>query len=217
LQICKHNWQQQTWCLSTSRAMFWEEQQALIVSDAHFGKSGHFRKEGISIPQQVFKNDMQQFVSIIQFFNPTKIIYTGDVFHSNANKEIDLFKKWVAPFKHIPQLLVKGNHDILSPTTYESLGMEVHHNFLVIENIVFIHGDKKTAIDITDMAVISGHIHPVITLEGKAKQRITLPCFCFGKTQAYLPAYTSFSGGMKIDKKWGNIFAITTDSIVKAY
>ena len=30
--------------------MFWEEEKALIVSDLHFGKTGHFRKSGIAVP-----------------------------------------------------------------------------------------------------------------------------------------------------------------------
>ena len=40
---------QQFW-LTTERTMFWEDEKSLIVSDLHFGKTGHFRKSGIAVP-----------------------------------------------------------------------------------------------------------------------------------------------------------------------
>ncbi|HEY4936402.1 MAG TPA: metallophosphoesterase, partial [Puia sp.] len=52
---------QQFW-LTTDRTMFWEEEKALIVSDLHFGKTGHFRKSGIAVPPSVFKEDLQRLV-----------------------------------------------------------------------------------------------------------------------------------------------------------
>jgi metallophosphoesterase superfamily enzyme len=48
---------QQTLWLSPERCLFWEEDKSLIISDIHLGKSGHFRKAGIGIPQAVFKED----------------------------------------------------------------------------------------------------------------------------------------------------------------
>ena len=52
---------QQLW-LSADRCIFWEEEKALIVSDLHFGKTGHFRKSGIAIPPSVYKEDLQRLV-----------------------------------------------------------------------------------------------------------------------------------------------------------
>ena len=45
--------------LSPERCMFWEDQQTLILSDMHIGKTAHFRKAGIAVPQQVFQEDLQ--------------------------------------------------------------------------------------------------------------------------------------------------------------
>ena len=81
----------QTFWLHAQRAIFWEEQKALILSDLHFGKTGHFRKAGIPVPQQVYKEDLQRLVELIQYFNPTQIIAVGDLFHSHANLELELF------------------------------------------------------------------------------------------------------------------------------
>src|SRR6188472_996645 len=80
--------------LSANRIIYWEEEKALILSDMHLGKSGHFRKNGIGIPQNIFKEDMQRLFAEIQTYKPVKIIIVGDLSHSQSNKEFDLFLKW---------------------------------------------------------------------------------------------------------------------------
>ena len=80
-----------TFLLSTDRCIFWEEEKILILSDLHLGKTGHFRKEGIAVPQAVLKEDLQRFVTLSQNFKPNKIFIIGDMFHSHANKELDFF------------------------------------------------------------------------------------------------------------------------------
>jgi uncharacterized protein len=61
--LIKHSIKEQSFLLTAERCLFWEEEHSLIVSDIHFGKSGHFRKEGIGIPQTVFQEDLQRFNS----------------------------------------------------------------------------------------------------------------------------------------------------------
>ena len=57
-----HKLHQQTLWLTAQRSIFWEEQKTLIVSDLHFGKTGHFRKSGIPVPQTIYKEDLQRLV-----------------------------------------------------------------------------------------------------------------------------------------------------------
>ena len=104
-EFIRHTINNNNFLLSASRCIFWEEEKALILSDLHLGKSGHFRKHGIAIPQSVFKEDMQRFAAQIQFFKPTSLIIVGDLFHSRENKEMDFFLKWRHDF---PQLVIKG-------------------------------------------------------------------------------------------------------------
>jgi hypothetical protein len=37
---------EQHFWLSPERVIYWEDEKALILSDSHFGKTGHFRKSG---------------------------------------------------------------------------------------------------------------------------------------------------------------------------
>src|ERR1035437_7802162 len=97
----------QLW-LTAESCIFWEDQKALIVSDLHFGKTGHFRKSGIAVPQALYKEDLQRLVAQIQYFQPRQLIIVGDLFHSQANKELELFKKWRANFPGLSIHLIKG-------------------------------------------------------------------------------------------------------------
>jgi uncharacterized protein len=197
-----------TFLLASNRSIFWQEQNTLILSDLHLGKTGHFRKEGIAVPQAVFKEDMQRLVTLFQQYQPAKVIIIGDMFHSHANKELHLFIKWRNDFSHIPIQLVKGNHDILKADWYVQAGIELISEQLAIGNFIFTH-------DITDCELTEqqyafcGHIHPGISIHGVAKQSVHLPCFYFSKQYAVLPAYSKFTGTFTIKKKRSEtVFAI---------
>ena len=119
--------------------MFWEEEKALIVSDLHFGKTGHFRKSGIAVPASVYKEDLQRLVVQIQYFQPRELIIVGDMFHSSANKELELFLKWRSDLSGIGIRLVRGNHDILQEDWYASAGIQLSQQTLSRQQFHFIH------------------------------------------------------------------------------
>src|SRR5574339_588728 len=92
--------------LSPDRVLFWEKQKALIVADLHIGKTGHFRKAGIPVPQNVYKEDLQRLFSQVLFFKAEQLIIAGDLSHSKGNRELELFKKWRNDFRSLKILLV---------------------------------------------------------------------------------------------------------------
>ena len=203
-----------TFLLSADRCIFWEDKKTLILSDVHLGKTGHFRKSGIAIPQAIFKEDMQRLVTQLQIFKPQQVIIIGDMFHSESNKEHDFFLKWRQDFSSLPIHLVKGNHDILKEAWYRLAGITIHTCELSIDNFVFVH-------DVTDCTkpekgyIFSGHIHPSITVRGLGKQALKFPCFYFGKQYAVLPAFSKFTGTYSIEPKAGeSVFALVKQSIL---
>jgi len=201
--------------LSPQRCLFWEEEKALIVSDLHFGKTGHFRKSGIGIPQNVFKEDIQRLIDQISSFKPKQLIIVGDLFHSEANKEMDLFIKWRNDFSSIQFHLIKGNHDILKDEWYKQANIYVHQNEMIISDFRFIH-DFTTGTEGSQLYSFTGHIHPGIQVSGIAKQSLRFPCFYFGKEYAVLPAFSRFTGLHLIEpKKKEHVFAIVGHSIIQ--
>lgn len=208
----------QSLCLNAERSIYWENENALIVSDLHFGKTGHFRKAGIAVPQSIFKEDIQRLVAQIQFFKPSSLIVVGDMFHSSANKELDLFTRWRENFDNLEIRLIKGNHDILNKNWYSGCGIELHEKSLTISSFCFQHDPaacEKNS-DGTNPYVFSGHIHPGITLNGIGKQTLRFPCFYFTSTFCVLPAFSRFTGIVSVRPAADEVaFAIVNNSIVR--
>ena len=201
--------EQQLW-LSPDRCIFWEEEKALIVSDLHFGKTGHFRKSGIAVPASVYRDDLQRLVAQIQYFQPRQLLVVGDLFHSRENKELTLFQKWRADFPDLIIRLIRGNHDILHDGWYEAAAIDLSQEKLRIGDFLFIHDIE--ALDPQEAAThysFSGHIHPGIRINGTAKQALQFPCFYFGDAHAVLPAFSRFTGMISIRPlPHENVFAI---------
>jgi DNA ligase-associated metallophosphoesterase len=215
---------QQFW-LTCNRTMFWEEEKALIVSDLHFGKTGHFRKSGIAVPASVYKEDLQRLIVQIQYFQPRELIIVGDMFHSTANKELELFLKWRSDLPDINIRLIRGNHDILKEDWYKNAGIDLSRQTLSRQHFHFVHdiGDHLNRKEgytenISDEIsyFFSGHIHPGIRIQGTGKQSLCFPCFYFGEKYAVLPAFSRFTGVAMIYPEAGEqVFAIVNHGLIQ--
>jgi uncharacterized protein len=199
--------------LTAQRSIFWEEQKALIVSDLHFGKTGHFRKSGIPVPQTIYKEDLQRLVSLLDYFKPSRLIVVGDFFHSHENTELDWFRRWRLDLSHIDFVLVRGNHDILKDAWYKEAGIEVIEKELLIQPFLFTH-DRCD--DRDDVYTFCGHIHPGIYLHGLGRQGLRLPCFYFAKNHCVLPAFSRFTGTALVQPERNEkVFAIVENKLVQ--
>jgi uncharacterized protein len=215
---------QQFW-LTTDRTMFWEEEKALVVSDLHFGKTGHFRKSGIAIPASIYKEDLQRLVVQIQYFQPRELIIVGDMFHSSANKELELFLKWRSDLSGIGIRLVRGNHDILQEDWYANADIQLSQQTLSRNQFHFIHDisdqlTKKKGFFKNEkgkqLYFFSGHLHPGIRIDGAGRQSLYFPCFYFGKKYAVLPAFSRFTGTATIyPESEDQIFAIVNQELIR--
>jgi DNA ligase-associated metallophosphoesterase len=219
--------EQQLW-LSAERCIFWEEERALIVSDLHFGKTGHFRKWGIAVPQSVYREDLQRLLAQIQYFQPRQLLVVGDLFHSKENKELALFRKWRNDFPDLRVRLVQGNHDILEPEWYRNAGIVVNKPRWEQGAFAFVHDMADCEAEGPENSVVgecavggkdapryffTGHLHPGIRINGMGKQSLQFPCFYFGKDFAILPAFGRFTGTVSIDPpREANVFAILPDA-----
>ncbi|WP_316822710.1 ligase-associated DNA damage response endonuclease PdeM [Pedobacter gandavensis] len=203
----------QTLILDPERAIFWQEQRILIISDLHIGKPAHFRKHGIQVPSTLADQDLQRLHAIIEMYKPQIVLITGDLFHHQFNTDVEVFSEWKSAFKAIRFLLIKGNHDKLLEKNYLNLGIEVYEKEMICPPFRFIHDHPD---DENEYYTISGHIHPGVTVHGKARQRLNLPCFYFGATYAVLPAFSAFTGlSMMKPQKGDQFYAITPERIIQ--
>lgn len=208
-----HKIDDQTLWLSAERALFWEEQKALVLSDLHLGKTGHFRKAGIAVPQAVLKEDMQRLMALLQYFQPEQLIVVGDFFHSRANRELELFKRWRNDVAALPIRLVRGNHDILEDQWYQEASIDVIEPDLLQGPFLFTHDrcDHSEA-----PYTFCGHIHPGIVISGLGKQSLRFPCFYFTPRYCILPAFGKFTGLATVQPSRSDVvYAIVEQTLMR--
>jgi DNA ligase-associated metallophosphoesterase len=194
--------------LSPERVLFWEKQKTLIIADLHIGKTGHFRKSGIPVPQNVFKEDLQRLFTQILFFKAERLIIAGDLSHSKSNKEMDLFKKWRHDMDALHMILVNGNHDILEKKWYEEMNIETK-DCLDIDNFSFCHDPEEALVKDPEHYTFCGHLHPGISIRGRGRQSLQFPCFYFCKNICILTSFSSFTGCLNVNaKECVNVFSI---------
>ncbi len=193
--------------LLPERAVFWNSKKILVVSDLHLGKAAHFRKHGIPISRKIHLTDLQILESLIINQKPKKVILLGDLFHSFENNEWQDFLRFIEIYDHLEFTLIEGNHDILDeyPSALKVTPL------LELPPFSFTHIKEKS-----EHYNLSGHLHPGISVRGKARQSITLPCFFFSKEHALLPAFGQFTGVKKIrPKKEDQVFGIAEGQVIE--
>lgn len=193
--------------LLPQRGIYWERKKTLIVSDLHLGKAGHFRKHGIPISKNIHRTDLLILESLIKEYRPHDVILLGDLFHSSENNEWNDFVRFIELYDFVNFILVEGNHDIL--TEYpQSLSLTPK---LDIAPFSFTHIKEESM-----YYNVSGHIHPGVSIRGKGRQSITLPCFYFAEKYAIMPAFGQFTGIKKIRPKQRDlVFGIAQERVIE--
>lgn len=173
--------------LLPEKAIFWQEKQYLMLSDLHLGKARHFQKNGYAVPEG--GKNLRILSQLIGHFQPEKVLFLGDLFHSTYNESIGQLEAFME--KHPTHYeLVVGNHDILDEAHYDRLGMELTYGHRQEGPFCLCHEPMASQ----NAYVLSGHIHPGVRLQGRGRQRLRLPCFHFAAKQGILPAFGSFTG-----------------------
>lgn len=198
--------------LLPEKAIYWEQQKALLIADLHLGKVGHFRKQGIAIPGEGAISDYEILSFIVNSYPTERIYVLGDLFHSEYNKELDIFSQWLDNYPSIKMILIKGNHDILPDSFYRKNNLAIIEEKLKVPPFIFSHQTLDTP---NYLYNLSGHIHPAVELRGKGKQSLTLSCFYFGSQFGLLPAFGRYTGKCKINiEAKDQVFAVVENKVI---
>lgn len=200
---------EQDFILHPTGAVFWPLQNMLLISDVHLGKVTHFRKHGVAVPAHAISRNFEQLDNVFGYFNPRKMVFLGDLFHSKKNTEWRLFENWVSK-TDAKMVLVAGNHDIIDPQHYRDLGIEVCSELAIGRFLLTHHPEERE-----NYFNFSGHIHPGIELRGLGRQSLRLPCFFKKPNQMILPAFGEFTGKyFLVPTEDDCVYAITKDEVV---
>ncbi len=198
--------------LLPQRAIWWEEKRFLLLADLHLGKAGHFRKNGSPIPAAVHWKDLVVLGTLIETYQPEKVVLLGDLFHSDLNNEWLDFAQWMQQYQPLPFVLIKGNHDVLPDAAYDLPQLEVIPEQWHIDPFLLSHKPiiepknqrggwtfPSALTEITNFYNLAGHIHPGATVRLGLGQSQRMPSFFFGTTIGLLPAFGQFTGCVRMN------------------
>ena len=181
----------------SSGSIYITELSILLMSDLHIGKSYSCAKNGNFLPPFEIDETIEKIKSIVDFYNPKKIISLGDSFHEASTLEIIdkiYIKNLNKIFKEREVIFIDGNHDAELKSKEK-----IDANFkdsLKLDNFNFTH--IKNSKIINNLFEFSGHFHPKVSI---IFNRVTysLKCFVLGKNFCILPSFGTYTGGLNIN------------------
>ena len=178
--------------LLPSGALWWGAMRALCVSDLHLGKSERLARRGRSfLPPYELRETLSRLEADIARTGAKTVICLGDSFDDNAAADNlgETEQMWLARLMAGRRWVwIAGNHDP-GPVGFGGTHLAELHQ----PPLHFRHIARPGA-----AAEISGHYHPKarLTLAGRS---ISRPCLLYDSDRVILPAYGTYTGGLRHD------------------
>lgn len=204
--------QTELWLLA-DKAVYWPEQQALLVADIHFGKAAAYRRLGQPVPHGTTQANLQRLDALLARYSCRQLIFLGDFLHapeSQTPATLAQLHRWRAQYPQLEITLIRGNHDRRAGDPPATLDMKIVAEPLLLGPFALQHEPTLHP----SHHVLAGHLHPAYRLRGRGRQTLRLPCFCIGPRISLLPAFGSFTGMMEVDADPGRRLYVVGDDIV---
>jgi DNA ligase-associated metallophosphoesterase len=202
----------QTLRLLPQRAIYWTEQQMLIVADIHFGKAAAFRANGVPVPEGTTSQNLAALDALIAAHEVRHILFLGDFLHAkaaHATATLSAMRCWRAAHPQLHITLVRGNHDAHAGDPPSDLMIALVDEPHRIGPFAFCHHPQH----IENSYVLAGHIHPVYRLAARGDS-LRLPCFLLGPHCGVLPSFGAFTGGLAVTPQPAERLFVATDDAV---
>ena len=200
--------------LLAERGIFVPEWRALIVADLHWGKAAAFRAMGVPVPHGTTHSGLARLDALIASTGAEHLYVLGDLLHARAGmapNTLRALEDWRATRPDLRITLVRGNHDYNAGDPPATLGIECVDAPLRLGPFALCHHPGSC----DSGYVLAGHVHPVVQLRGRGRQKLTLCCFAFREEGGLLPAFGEFTGGGVIDsREYPDLFVIADDTVV---
>ncbi|MDC8829889.1 ligase-associated DNA damage response endonuclease PdeM [Alteromonas gilva] len=189
---------QSLWLIDSRAALYWPEQDCLLVGDLHFEKGSYLSQYASPVPRYDSRATLEVLKTLLATYQPKRVICLGDSFHDQGAFErlieddvkqlqslIDSVSEW---------LWVEGNHDPDIPAAIG--GKVVPHLMLTTQTGVGITCQHIP--DNRDEPKIVGHYHP----KGRfiaPPRRFNGKCLVTTDKLMLMPALGQYTGGLRID------------------
>lgn len=199
--------------LLADKAVYWPGEKMLLVADAHFGKAAAYRALGQPVPHGTTAANVERLDALLAANPASQLVFLGDFLHARKSLTPALnaaLLEWRARHPSIRCTVVRGNHDKRAGDPPAELEIDVVEEPFAFGPFALCHAPR----DDRSQYVLAGHIHPVYTLRGAARQSLRLPCFVISARCAVLPSFGAFTGGYDIAIEPGSrVFVTDSDSI----
>ena len=178
----------------SSGALFWPTENLLCVSDLHLGKSERRARLGDAhLPPYETRDTLSRLETDLKSTGAGTVICLGDSFDDREAAEaiLESEKLWITALQAGRRWVwIEGNHD---PGPVDLGG--AHLSELPRPPLTFRHIAKPG-----QSGEISGHYHPKasVDLRGRVLSR---PAFLIDTDRVILPAYGTFTGGLRSSDK----------------
>lgn len=199
--------------LLPEHALWWPEGRVLFVADLHLGKAATYRALGQPVPSGTTLENLRRLSQLVSHYQPQELVFLGDFLHAAQARTASVLGQlplWRASHAGLSCTLVRGNHDSRAGDPPADLNINVVDEPHIIGPFAACHHPQTHATH----AVLAGHQHPVVQLQGPARDRLRLPCFVFHQRRAILPAFGEFTGGHPVVAQAGvQLYAVGGDAV----
>ena len=183
--------------LLPEHALWWPEGRALFIADLHLGKAATYRALGQPVPSGTTFENLRRLSQLIAHYQPAQLVFLGDFLHARQARTASVLHEleaWRQTHAQLRCTLVRGNHDSRAGDPPLALNISVVDEPYLVGPFAACHHPQKHATH----AVLAGHLHPAVKLQGLARDRLRLPCFVFEQRSAILPAFGEFTGSYTV-------------------
>lgn len=187
----------ETLWLLPDKALYWPARRALLVADVHIGKAASYRALHQPVPRGTTEATLARLDQLLTSHECQMLIILGDFLHAKTARAPAMLAKlqtWRERHAGLRIVLVRGNHDRHAGDPPPALGIEVVEEPWLLAPFALQHEPVVHP----QHPVLAGHVHPVFVLQGRARQRLRLPCFLMGDAISLLPAFGEFTGGWRV-------------------
>jgi len=150
---------------------------------------------------------------LVKRLEAKRIIFLGDLLHSAhslAPATLAAVIRWREFHSALELTLVRGNHDDRAGDPPAVLDIQAFDEPLMHRGLALCHHPQPIA----GAFVLAGHVHPCVSVGGRAHDWHRLPCFWFTQRMAVLPAFGAFTGMQAIRPARGErVFAAAAERV----
>lgn len=205
---------QPLWLLP-ERVVFLPESDTLVVADADLAEAAGAQVPGVIAPGGTPDDALSVLSRLVRRLEVRRIIFLGDVLHSMralAPEARAAVSRWRERHTALELTLVRGQQAGRADDPLITLDIQPFDAPLMHRGLALCHEPRP----IDGAFALAGHVHPCVSVGGRAHDWHRLPCFWFAARVGVLPAFSSFTGMQTIRVAAGErVFVASADRVVE--